>query len=75
MFEVNRGGATSWFGIPEWARTITLFFSLYHLVELTRYFCIGAMESNMILNLSHLVIFILIFGHLALLPMKRRLIK
>ncbi len=62
-------------GIPDWARMITLVFPLFHLVELTRYFCIGAMESNMIFNLSYLVAFTLIFGYLALLTMKRRLIK
>lgn len=62
-------------GIPDWARVGTLFFPLYHLVELTRFFCIGTMESNMVFNLAYLVLFTMIFGWFALLTMKRRLIK
>jgi lipooligosaccharide transport system permease protein len=62
-------------GIPEWAGFFSLLFPLYHLVELTRFFCIGAMESNPVFNLGYLAIFIVFFGYLALLFMKRRLIK
>jgi lipooligosaccharide transport system permease protein len=62
-------------GIPAWAGIFTLIFPLYHLVELTRFFCIGAMESNPIFNLVYLVIFTLLSGYLALRAMKRRLIK
>jgi len=62
-------------GVPAWAGIFTLIFPLYHLVELTRYFCIGAMESNAVFNLSYLVTFTAIFGYLALRAMKRRLIK
>jgi lipooligosaccharide transport system permease protein len=62
-------------GIPDWAQLITLFFPLYHLVELTRFFSLGAMESNMIFNLTYLVFFTIVFGYLALLTMKRRLIR
>ncbi len=62
-------------GIPDWAGIFTLLFPLYHLVELTRYFCIGAMESNALFNLAYLVFFTLIFGYLSLRAMKRRLIK
>lgn len=61
-------------GIPEWAGIFTLIFPLYHLVELTRYLCLGAMESHPVFNLTYLVLFILVFGFLALRSMKRRLI-
>ena len=62
-------------GIPDWAAIFPLIFPLYHLVELTRYFCIGAMESNPLLNLGYLTLFTLVFGYLALWTMRRRLIK
>jgi lipooligosaccharide transport system permease protein len=62
-------------GIPDWAAIFTLIFPLYHLVELMRYFCIGAMASNPLLNLAYLLLFTVVFGYLALVTMKRRLIK
>jgi lipooligosaccharide transport system permease protein len=62
-------------GIPRWAGIFELIFPLYHLVELTRFFCIGAMESYAVFNLAYLAIFALVFGYLALWAMKRRLIK
>jgi lipooligosaccharide transport system permease protein len=62
-------------GIPEWAGIFTLIFPLYHLVELTRYFTIGAMESNPAINMIYLVSVTLVFCYLSLLAMKRRLIK
>ncbi|MEJ2157276.1 MAG: ABC transporter permease [Desulfobacteraceae bacterium] len=54
---------------------IGMFFTGYHLVELTRFFCIGAMESNPVFNLIYLVVFTVVFGYLGLWAMKRRLIK
>jgi lipooligosaccharide transport system permease protein len=62
-------------GIPDWAGIFTLIFPLYHLVELIRFFCIGAMESDPAFNLIYLVLFTGVFGFLALVAMKRRLIK
>lgn len=61
-------------GIPDWAEYITLIFPLYHLVELTRFFCIGAMESDPLLNLAYLVLFTIFFSYISLGAMKRRLI-
>jgi len=61
-------------GIPQWAGFFSLLFPLYHLVELTRFFCLGAMESNAAFNLGYLAVFIVVFGYLALLTMRRRLI-
>lgn len=62
-------------GIPEWAGIFSLFFPLYHLVELTRFFCIGAVEANPVFNLLYLLLFCLVFGYLAILTMKKRLIR
>jgi lipooligosaccharide transport system permease protein len=62
-------------GIPGWAGIFSLIFPLYHLVELTRFFCIGAMESDPAFNLAYLVFFTVFFAFLALLTMKRRLIQ
>ena len=61
-------------GIPEWAGFFSLLFPLYHLVELTRFFCLGAMESNAAFNLGYLLVFLVVFGYLALLTMRCRLI-
>lgn len=62
-------------GIPAWAGIFSLLFPLYHLVELTRFLCIGSMESRPLLNLGYLLLFTLVFGYLALGAMKRKLIK
>ncbi len=61
-------------GIPDWAEIFTFLFPLFHMVELTRFLCIGAMESEALFNLAYLVFFIIFFGILALWSMKRRLI-
>ncbi|MEW6517916.1 MAG: hypothetical protein AB1461_00750 [Thermodesulfobacteriota bacterium] len=39
-----------------WASIFSLVFPLYHLVELTRFLCIGAMESRPRLNLGYLLL-------------------
>lgn len=62
-------------GIPEWAGIISLIFPLYHMVELTRFFSLGAMESDPIFNLTYLMAFTAVFACLALFSMKRRLIQ
>lgn len=62
-------------GIPHWAETFTLIFPLYHLVELTRLLCIGAIASNPLFDLGYLLLFAIVFGYLGLWTMKRRLIK
>ncbi len=62
-------------GIPDWAGIFSLIFPLYHLVELTRLFCIGAMESNPVFNISYLLLFSAFFGYLALVKMKKRIIQ
>jgi lipooligosaccharide transport system permease protein len=62
-------------GIPEWAGIFSLLFPLYHMVELTRWCSLGAMESNPWLNVGYLLGFTLLFGWLGLAAMRRRLIK
>ncbi|MDA8141952.1 MAG: ABC transporter permease [Desulfobacteraceae bacterium] len=62
-------------GIAKWAAIFPLIFPLYHLVELTRFFCLGFMESNPVFNLVYLLLFASVFGGLGLVFMKRRLIK
>ena len=62
-------------GVSKWAEMLSLIFPLYHLVELTRWFCIGLTESNPLYNLAYLVLFTAFFGWLALGAMKQRLIK
>jgi len=62
-------------GIPGWAGIFSSAFPLYHLVELTRFLCIGVMASDPVLDLIYLTMFTAVFGGLALRAMKRRLIK
>lgn len=62
-------------GLPDWAQTAALGFPLYHLVELTRYCCLGLMESSGLLSLGYLVAFTLLFLWVSLVVMRRRLIK
>lgn len=62
-------------GLPGWAQTAALGFPLYHLVELTRYCCLGVMEVNGLVSLGYLLIFTLLFLWLSLVVMRRRLIK
>ncbi len=62
-------------GLPVWAQSAALAFPLYHLVELTRLFCLGRVETSPLLSLSYLVLFTLCFLFLALTTMRRRLVK
>jgi lipooligosaccharide transport system permease protein len=61
--------------LPVWARPFAMAFPLHHLVELFRTFCAGTHETPLWISLIYLPIFLLIFGLLALVMMKRRLIK
>ena len=62
-------------GLPEWARMAALALPLYHLVELTRYCCLGLVEISPAWSLAYLLVFTLACLVLALLSMRRRLIK
>jgi len=62
-------------GLPGWAQSAALAFPLYHLVELTRFACLGLVETNPLISLSYLALFTLCFLSLGLITMRRRLIK
>jgi lipooligosaccharide transport system permease protein len=61
--------------LPMWAKPAAFAFPLYHLVELTRLVCLGRCETVPALSLAYLVLFALLFTVLALVGMRRRLIK
>jgi lipooligosaccharide transport system permease protein len=61
--------------LPIWAKPLALAFPLYHLVELARLSCLGRCETVPWLSVVYLVVFAALFSALALLCMRRRLIK
>lgn len=61
-------------GLPGWAQTAALGFPLYHLVELTRYCCLGIVETSSMVSLGYLAVFTLLFLAVSLVLMRRRLI-
>jgi lipooligosaccharide transport system permease protein len=61
--------------LPLWAKPLALAFPLYHLVELARLFCLGRHETVPLLSIVYLVLFAALFTTLALVFMRRRLIK
>ena len=62
-------------GLPAWAHTAALFFPLYHLVELSRFFCLGLVETSPLLSIAYLIGFTLCFLYLGLSAMRKRLVK
>ena len=60
--------------LPVWAQPMALAFPLYHLVEMTRCFALGASDTHPLLSGLYLLLFFLVFGALALRAMRRRLI-
>jgi lipooligosaccharide transport system permease protein len=61
--------------LPTWAKPLALAFPLYHLVELARLASLGRCETVPWLSGVYLVVFAVLFSALALLCMRRRLIK
>ncbi len=61
--------------LPLWAKPLALAFPLYHMVELARLFCLGRHETVPLLSAAYLVVFAFLFIILALVVMRRRLIK
>jgi lipooligosaccharide transport system permease protein len=61
--------------LPAWAAPAALVFPLYHLVELVRLACLGRCETVPALSLAYLLLFAALFTGLALVFMRRRLIK
>ncbi len=62
-------------GLPDWAHSVALLFPLYHLVELSRFFCLGLVETAPLLSLAYLACFTLCFLFLGLSAMRKRLVK
>jgi lipooligosaccharide transport system permease protein len=61
--------------LPLWAKPLALAFPLYHLVELARLVCLGRHETVPLLSIIYLVVFTVLFAVLALVFMRRRLVK
>lgn len=61
--------------LPTWAQPFAMAFPLHHLVELFRTFCAGTHETPTWISLIYLPTFLLVFALLALVMMKRRLIR
>jgi lipooligosaccharide transport system permease protein len=61
--------------LPLWAKPLALAFPLYHLVELVRLVCMGRCETVPMLSILYLAVFAFLFSALALIFMRRRLIK
>ena len=61
--------------LPMWAKPLAFAFPLYHLVELARMVCIGRHETVPLLSIVYLAVFAFLFTTLALIFMRRRLIK
>lgn len=61
--------------LPAWAQPFALALPLYHLVQLSRMICLGLYETSPILSILYLAVFSALFVLLALVFMKKRLIK
>jgi len=61
--------------LPAWAQTVALFLPLTHLVKLVRSLSFGAIYPALLWSAAYLLLFFLVFFPLALIKMRRRLIK
>jgi lipooligosaccharide transport system permease protein len=61
--------------LPPWAQKLSLLFPLTHLVDITRQLCLGVMGYGLLWRLTYLVVFSLICFPLALVLMRRRLVR
>jgi lipooligosaccharide transport system permease protein len=61
--------------LPLWAKPLALAFPLYHLVELARMSCLRRYETVPLLSMVYLTVFAILFSALALVFMRRRLVK
>lgn len=62
-------------GLPLWAQYLALFLPLTHLVNLVRALSFGLFNSELLISLAYLSVFCLIMFPLAILKIRRRLIK
>ncbi len=61
--------------LPDWARQAALLFPLTHLTRLARAFSYGQIHLPLLWEIGYLLLFSIIFFPLAILKMRRRLIK
>lgn len=61
--------------LPSWARTLSWLLPLTHLVQSGRAFSFGIFSAKLAVNFIYLIIFCVIFFPLALIKMRKRLIK
>jgi lipooligosaccharide transport system permease protein len=61
--------------LPDWARLLALVFPLTHLANLARAFSFGQLDLSLLWEIGYLLFFSFIFFPLAILKMRRRLIK
>jgi lipooligosaccharide transport system permease protein len=61
--------------LPPWAQQAALLFPLTHLANLARAFSFGQIHIALLLEIGYLLLFTVIFFPLAILKMRRRLIK
>lgn len=61
--------------LPLWAQWVAAVFPLTHLVELARAFSLGHMAIDLLWDLAYLIVFSMVFFPLAIVKMRKRLIK
>jgi len=61
--------------LPKWAQQFSRVLPLTHLVQAGRALCFGRISPGLLLNVAYLTLFAVLFLPLALLKMRRRLIK
>lgn len=61
--------------LPQWIQPMALALPMYHLVELTRLCSLGFNETGIFTGLIYLLLFAVLFTLLALIAMRKRLIK
>ena len=61
--------------LPAWAQNLAVIFPLTHLVKLVRSLSLGILNAALLWSIAYLLIFSLIFFPLALIQMRKRLIK
>ncbi|RMG58915.1 MAG: ABC transporter permease [Deltaproteobacteria bacterium] len=61
--------------LPEWARVVAEFLPLYHLTKLSRDVCLDHLNRSLLFNLAYLTAVSLFLTWVAIILMRRRLIK
>ncbi|MCF8091599.1 MAG: ABC transporter permease [Desulfotignum sp.] len=61
--------------LPEFARWIAALFPLMHAVRLVRAFCFNSFDPGLFFNLAYMIIFIALFGSMAIKRLKKRIVN